>query len=286
MKKTDDYYEILGVGRDATQDEIKTRYRKLAKQYHPDKNPGNKAAEDTFKKISEAYAVLSDPEKKKKFDMFGSEKFHQQYSREDIFSGTNINDLLRDMGFGDMFGGGGQARYGGAATQNLDITSKITISLEDAVRGAEKRLSLQTGEGTESLTVKIPPGIADGANLRLAGKGRQMMRRKGDLYLEIHIAPHPLFRREGDDIIAHAPINISTALLGGAAEVNTIEGTRSVKIPPGIQPGQKIRIKGHGVKRLKGSGSGDLYIEIGILVPKELTPAQLKLAEQLKATGL
>ncbi len=292
MKKNYDYYEILGVERTTTPDEIKLRYRKLAKQYHPDKNPGNKEAEEKFKKISEAYAVLSDPEKKKKYDMFGSEKFHQQYTQEDIFRGTSINDILRDMGFGggmgNVFGGfGGFGGGAGAASmQNLDISSKITISLEESVLGAEKKVSLQDGKGTETITVKIPPGITEGANLRLAGKGREAMRNKGDLYLEVHIAPHPTLRREGDDIIAHAEVNISTAVLGGSAEVNTVEGVRTIKIPAGIQPGQKIRIKGHGAKKLKGGGSGDLYIEIGMRIPKNPTTAQQKLLEQLKAEGL
>ncbi len=299
MRKNEDYYSILGVGKDASQDEIKARYRKLAKQYHPDKNPGNKEAEEKFKTISEAYAVLSDPDKKKKYDMFGSEKFHQQYSQEDIFSGANINDVLREMGFGAFMGGfglgeegwefrfgSGGARAAGGRGQSMDLESEMTISLEESAKGAEKRVTIKSGAGTETVTLKIPPGIAEGAKLRLAGKGREAAGRRGDLYMTIHVAPHPRFRRDGDDIISRAEVKISTALLGGSLEVDTLEGVRTVKVPAGIQPGQKIRIKGHGVKRLKGSGSGDMYIEITVAVPKNPTPAQQKAAEQLKASGL
>jgi curved DNA-binding protein len=292
MKKSEDYYSVLGVEKSATPDEIKTRYRKLAKQYHPDKNPGNKEAEEKFKKLSEAYAVLSDPEKKKKYDAVGSEKFHQQYSQEDIFSGTNLNDILREMGFGGGgFGGmGGQGwefRFGsGGMGRSLDVESEVTISLEESAKGAEKRMTFKAGRSTETVTVKIPPGIAEGAKMRLAGKGREAGGQRGDLYMTVHIAPHHHFRREGDDIIAKTMVKLSTALLGGSVDVETLEGVRSVKIPAGIQTGQKIRIKGHGVKRFKGSGNGDMYIEIEIDTPKTLTAAQQKIVEQLRAAGL
>ncbi|MBI3793154.1 MAG: J domain-containing protein [Nitrospinae bacterium] len=289
MAKSEDYYAVLGVGKDASEAEIKAKYRKLAKQLHPDKNPGNKEAEEKFKKLSEAYAVLSDPEKKKKYDMFGSEKFHQQYTQDDIFSGTNLNDILREMGFGGGFGGmggrGWDVNFGHGGGQNMDLESEFTISLEDSVRGAEKKITVGSGRNAETLKVKFPAGIAEGAKMRLAGKGRKGGGRAGDLYLTIHIAPHPHFRRDGDDIIAKTDIKLTTALLGGSADVETLEGVRSVKVPAGIQPGQKIRIKGHGVKREHGN-SGDLYMEISVAIPKSATPAQAKLLEQLRELGL
>ncbi len=296
----DDYYAILGVGKNATEREIKANYRKLAKKYHPDKNPDNRAAEEKFKKISEAYAVLSDPEKKKKYDTFGSEKFHQRFSQEDIFRGTNLNDILREMGIGDIFGFGGASfggtrfsgtqfggtPFGGTATApDLDISTEMTISLEESVKGGERRFSLKGERGTETISVKIPAGVNEGSKLRLAGKGRRYDRHKGDLYIKIHIAPHPHIRREGDNLIMKTDIDVSTALLGGSVQVRTLEGERSVKIPAGTRSGQMVRIKGEGVKRAK-SAAGDLYLEIGISVPKKLTSRQKKIAEELKKEGL
>ena len=286
----DDYYAILGVGKNATEREIKANYRKLAKKYHPDKNPDDRAAEEKFKKISEAYAVLSDPEKKKKYDMFGSEKFHQQFSQEDIFRGTNLNDILREMGIGDIFGFSGSsfggAHFGGTATMpDLDISAEMTISLEESVKGGERRFSIKGERGTETISVKIPAGVNEGSKLRLAGKGRRYDRHKGDLYIKIHIAPHPNIRREGDNLIMEMDIDVSTAWLGGSVQVRTLEGQRSVKIPAGTRSGQMVRIKGEGVKRTK-SAAGDLYLEIGISVPKKLTSRQKKIAEELKKEGL
>lgn len=301
----DDYYTILGVGKNASEREIKASYRKLAKKYHPDKNPGDKAAEEKFKKLSEAYAVLSDTEKKRNYDTFGSEKFHQRFSQDDIFRGTNLNDILREMGFGDIFGSGGFGGttfggtpfggrgggsrfggFGGAATMpDLDISTEMTISMEESVKGGERRFSLKGERGTEAISVKIPAGVNEGSKLRLAGKGRQYDRQKGDLYIKIHIAPHPYIKREGDNLIMKMDIDVSTALLGGSVQVRTLDGERSVKVPAGTRSGQKIRIKGKGVKRMK-SAAGDLYLEIGISVPKKLTPQQKKIVEELKKEGL
>ncbi|GMT43030.1 MAG: integrase [bacterium] len=296
----DDYYSVLEVDKNASAGEIKVKYRKLAKKYHPDKHKGDKRAEEKFKTISEAYAVLSDPAKRKKYDMFGSEKFHQQYSTDDIFRGSNVSDILREFGFGgDIFNkgfGGGQTRwqtqfrrtagFDEAEYADLDLSTEMAISFDESVKGGERRIGLKTESGTKQISVKIPPGMQDGGRLRLAGKGRRYGRKKGDLYISIRIAPHQHFRREGDDLSFHLDIKISTALMGGSVDVDTLGGTRTVKIPPGTQSGQKIRIKGHGVKHLKGSGKGDLYIEIGIQIPKKITEAQKKLAELLETEGL
>ncbi|MBI5638444.1 MAG: J domain-containing protein [Nitrospinae bacterium] len=298
MKKKD-YYKILGVEKNAPASGIKAEYRKLAKQWHPDKNPGDKAAEERFKEISEAYAVLSDPEKRKQYDMVGSEKFHQQFSQEDIFRGGNLNDILREMGLGDFssaFGGrGGGFRInfgetgfggsGGGFAQNLDAEAELAITFEEAAKGVQKELTIQTGPKRETVKVKIPAGIRAGERLRLTGKGTQARGRRGDLYITVSVAPHPLFRREGDDIIVRAEIDISTALLGGSAEVNTLDGIRSVKVPAGIQLAQKIRVRGQGIRRA-GAAAGDLYVEIALRVPAHLTDEQKRLAGELRHAGL
>lgn len=299
MKKKD-YYKILGVEKNSDAGEIKAAYRTLAKQWHPDKNPGNKPAEDRFKEISEAYAVLSDPDKRKQYDMVGSERFHQQYSQEDIFRGGNLNDILSEMGFGNFnstFGGGGfRINFGGGGfggdpfgqgghAQNLDAEAELAITFEEAAKGVQKELSLQSGPKRETVKVKIPAGIQNGERLRLAGKGKQSQSRRGDLLIQIAISPHPLFRREGNDIIVRAEIAISTALLGGAVEVNTLEGVRTVKVPAGIQPGQKIRVRGQGIHRA-GSAAGDLYVEIVFRVPAHLTDEQKRLVGELHRVGL
>ncbi len=299
MKKKD-YYKILGVEKNATSAEIKASYRNLAKKWHPDRNPGDKAAEERFKEISEAYAVLSDSDKRKQYDMVGSERFHQQFSQEDIFRGGDVNDILREMGFGDFFssaGGGGGFRinfggggFGGAPfgqegrANNLDAEAELSITFEEAAKGTQKELVLQAGSKRETVKVKIPAGIRNGERLRLAGKGTQARGRRGDLFIHINVAPHPLFRREGDDIIVRAEIDISTALLGGSAEVNTLDGVRAVKVPAGIQPSQKIRVRGQGIRR--AGAAGDLYVEIALRVPVHLTDEQKRLAGELHRAGL
>jgi len=291
---TKDYYKILGVDKGASQKEIKSAYRKLAMKYHPDQNKGDAAAEEQFKKISEAYAVLSDPEKRKKYDMFGDEKFRQQYTSEDIFGGSNINDILREFGFGGFRGGGFRSRGGFGFGEspfeqemvNLDVTSSMEITLEESVKGGERQVTLQSGSKKELINVKIPPGIREGGKLRLPGKGQSDRNRKGDLFIEIKIAKHPTLKRKDDDLTAHANIPLSTALLGGTIEIETLDGTKSVKIPAGTGFGQKIRIKGAGVKALNRSHTGDLYIEIGINIPKEMTDSQKKAVEELQKSGL
>ena len=290
-----DYYKILGVGKSATPKEIKSAYRKLAMKYHPDKNKGDAAAEEKFKTISEAYAVLSDAEKRKKYDMFGDDKFRQQYSPDDIFGGSNINDILREFGFGGFGGfrtGGFRGRGGFGENpfeqemENLDVTSTMEISLEESVRGGERQVTLQTGSKKEVINVKIPAGIREGGKLRLPGKGQSGRSGKGNLYIEIKIAKHPTISRTGDDLIVHADIPLSTAILGGSIEIDTLDGLKTVKVPAGTEFGQKIRIKGAGVKELNKSHTGDLYIEIGINIPKNLDDKQRKTIEDLKKTGL
>jgi curved DNA-binding protein len=296
-----DYYEVLGLKKGAGADEIKKAYRKLAVKYHPDKNPGDKAAEERFKEINEAYAVLSDPEKKAQYDQFGSTGFHQRFSQEDIFRNFNVDDLFRDAGFGTddifarIFGGAGgfrQARgfggFGGGKRRGEDQSLELAVSFQEAFSGCEKRIAFRRDGQREELSVKVPAGIEPGGKLRLAGKGGAGSGGgpAGDLYLVVTIGSHPDFVREGDDLVTEQAIDFTTAALGGSLDVATLDGTKRIKVPAGIQSGTKIRLKGLGFPRLGKSSRGDLYVAIGIKVPQSLTGEQKRLLEQLATAGL
>ncbi|MCL2670372.1 MAG: DnaJ domain-containing protein [Syntrophaceae bacterium] len=308
----EDYYQILGLKKTADAEEIKKSYRKLALKHHPDRNPNNAAAEAKFKKISEAYAVLSDPEKRKQYDNFGSEQFGQKFSREDIFRGFDLNDILRDLGFGGMGGGAGRRTYqtyrGGSdpfgdlfrqrrqeyyepPQKGEDIHYNMNITFDESVFGADKKLSLKKDRINDEISVKIPPGISTGKKLRLAGKGNPGIQGgpAGDLFLNINVLPHPIFAREGNDIYIDKSILFTQAVLGSAIDVPTIDGTsKRIKIPAGTQNGTKVRLKGFGVPALKGSGTtkGDQYVKITVDVPRKPTDRQLKLIKQLMEEGL
>ena len=314
-----DYYETLGVAKNATQDEIKKAYRKLAVKYHPDKNKGDKAAEEKFKKISEAYAVLSDKEKRQQYDTFGDSGFHQRYSQEDIFRGFDLNDILNQFGFGgasfrttggfrtsggaggfeDLFSGGafggGGCRSGGCRpqpqpTKGEDRTYEITITLEDVLNGAEKTISLRQSDGqVKNIAVKIPKGIEAGKRLRLSGKGAPSPNGgpAGDLYLKINIAPHPVFTREGSNLIMEKKIPFSQACLGTKIEVTTLEGkTFKVKVPAGVQQESKLRLKGHGLPDGPRGKRGDILVKIAVQIPRKLTREQKKAVKALAEVGL
>ena len=294
-----DYYEVLGLKKGATPAELKKAYRKLAVKYHPDKNQGDKGAEERFKEINEAYAVLSDPEKKTKYDQFGSDGFHQQYSQEDIFRGFDVGDMFKDYGYGtnDIFsrifgmgGGGFQQQRGaqGRRRKGEDFELELVISFQEAFSGGEKRVAFTRDAVREELAVKIPAGIDSGAKLRLAGKGGAGSggAPSGDIYLNIAVRPDPLFKRDGDDIIIERQLRYSEACLGGTLEVPTLEGTKRIKTPAGIQPGTKVRLKGLGFPKLGKSGKGDLYVLIQVKVPQELSTRQRDLLEQLGKEGL
>lgn len=307
----EDYYKTLGVDKNAPEDDIKKAYRKLAMKFHPDRNPGNKQAEEKFKKLSEAYAVLSDQEKRKQYDSFGSDAFRQRYSQEDIFKDFDLNDILKEFGFGgggrtrtftfgrgsggsggdpfaDLFGGGqGYSRQ--MPQKGQDYEYNISITLEESVFGAEKKLSLQKEDRVEEINIKVPPGISNGKKLRLAGKGSPGYNRglSGDLYLNITILPHPIFARDGIDIYVEKSVNYSQAALGTTIEVPTLEGTtKRIKIPAGTQNYTKIRMKGYGVPNLKDGGKGDQYVKISVNVPKKLTDRQAQLIKKLAEEGL
>ncbi len=294
---TKDYYEILGVKRGAGDDEIKRAYRKLAMKYHPDKNPTNrKEAEDRFKEINEAYAVLSDPEKRKQYDTFGKERFHQQFTQEDIFRGFDINEIFsglfggrgrrefrsgRGFDFGDIFGGFQNA--GRTPERGEDAVYGLNISLEDAAFGSEKRVSYRRDGKTEEISVKIPPGIVSGKKLRVAGKGIEGRNGgpPGDLYLQITVRDHPVFKREGDDVIVEREIGFPEAVLGTTIEVSTLEGTKKVKVPAGTQCNTKLRLRGLGIPHLEGEGRGDELVKVVVRVPRKISERGKELIQQL-----
>ncbi|MCS7280310.1 MAG: DnaJ domain-containing protein [Desulfobacterota bacterium] len=310
MPAKKDYYEILGVPRNATDEEIKKAYRRLALKYHPDRNPGDKEAEEKFKEINEAYAVLSDKEKRKHYDTYGMTDFHKYYTEEDIFRGFNIGDLFRDLGFGStdifsiIFGrepGRAQTKrrffdfnFGDFVTREqksegrLDIHYELEIPFMDAVKGAEKRISFVRNGRLEEVNVKIPIGVSTGTKLRLPGKGNRdpITGEVGDLYLTIKVGEHPVFRREGYDIYVTKNIKLTDALLGGEVEVPSISGPKKVKIPPGIASHSKMRLKGLGISDPKRNINGDQYVEVIVEIPKKLTERQRRLIEELRKEGL
>jgi len=313
----EDYYKILGVDKQAGPDDIKKAYRKLALKWHPDKNPNNKKAEENFKKISEAYAVLSDSEKRKNYDMFGSaEQFRQQYSQEDIFKNVDLDDILRNLGFGgfrrggartfkttsrgerysdtggdpfaDLFTGGGQ-RFSHIPQKGQDLQYNLSITLEESVMGAEKKLALQKEDHVEEINIKIPPGINTGKKLRLSGKGASGIDggTPGDLYLNINILPHPIFARDGNDLYIEKSIKYSQAVLGTTIDIPSLDGSmKRIRVSPGTQNNTKIRMKGYGVPIMKSSGRGDQFVKITVEVPKKLSEKQIQLIKKLSEEGL
>jgi curved DNA-binding protein len=292
-----DYYKTLGVGRQASQDEIKKAYRKLALQYHPDRNPNNKEAEDKFKDANEAYQVLSDPEKRAHYDRLGSDysRWQQQgqpgggfnwgqwttrngrttstqYSGnpEDIFGGRGFSDFFEQI-FGGGFGAASQPRQRAAYEQ------PVTVSLEEAYRGSTRLMQLDG----KRLEVSIPAGARTGTKVRMAGVGPN----DSDVYLVLDVAADPRFTRKGDDLEIDVETDLYTAVLGGDTRVSTLDGEVVLKIPAGTQPGQAIRLKGKGMPKLKDpSVRGDLFARIKVRLPKSLTPEQKALFEKLSAS--
>jgi curved DNA-binding protein len=298
------YYSVLGLNKGASDEDVKKEYRKLAMQYHPDRNAGDSAAESKFKDISEAYAVLSDKKKRNEYDRYGSEGFHQKFSREDIFRDFDINDILRgfgsDGGGGNPFQGGGSHFDGGGFGNPFSqeraprrepkippLKKELSISFEEAALGCQRTLSISRNDILEEISIKVPPGITHGKVLRLKEKGQLSLRgnRRGDLHLLINVYPHPLFKREGKEIIVDAKIKLTQALLGTTIEVETLEGIKSVKVPPGTQNNSKLKLKGVGIKFPSGN-RGDQLVRIIIQIPRDLTDEQIPHIQFLQDTGI
>jgi curved DNA-binding protein len=309
-----DYYQILGVSRDATPDEIKKAYRKLALKYHPDKAKGDKKqAEEKFKQISEAYAVLSDPQKKQEYDLVGSQAFHQKFTQEDIFRGFDFSDIfdsgLSDSIFGRLFGGlgGGRAagrggrtrifRYGGPEgyggqvqpPSGSDLQVEMPITLHEMAFGTEKLVSFSHDGKVEKISVKIPAGTLPGKKLRLSGKGQPspLGGAPGDLYVRLKEVEHPVFKREGSDLYVDRRIKFTEASLGTKVTIPTLDGkTMSLKVPAGTQSHTKMRLKNYGLPLPNGKSRGDQFVRIIVETPASLTKKQKTLLEELAKEGL
>jgi curved DNA-binding protein len=305
-----DYYQILGVSRDAAADDIKKAYRKLAMKYHPDKAKGDKKqAEDKFKQISEAYAVLSNPEKKKQYDEFGSQVFRDKFTQEDIFRGFDFSDIFTDGTsdsiFSRIFGGlgggrprgrtrifrGGPEGYHGQVQppKGQDLQVEMPITLHEMAFGTEKLVSFSHNGQVEKISVKIPAGTLPGKKLRLTGKGgpSPMGGPPGDLYVKLKEVEHPVFKREGNDLLVDRRIKVSEATLGTKVTVPTLDGkTMSLKVPPGTQSHTKMRLKNYGLPAANNKTRGDQLVRIIVETPANLTKKQKALLEELAKEGL
>jgi curved DNA-binding protein len=292
-----DYYKTLGVERNASQDEIKKAYRKLALQFHPDKNPNNKAAEDKFKDANEAYQVLGDAEKRKRYDELGSAYSQWQNrggqggfdwgqwagrgapsSNVRVEYSGDIDDLFGQMGgfsdfFQQIFGGGVGQRTRRQAVRQPAYEQAVTISLEEAFKGGERLMQLDG----RRIEVKIPAGAQTGTKVRMAGIGPQ----ESDIYLAINVEEDPRFERDGNDLRSEVETDLYTAVLGGEVQVPTLEGKVVLTIPAGTQPGQSFRLKGKGMPALKNKDRGDLFAKINVRIPKNLSDEEKKLFEKL-----
>lgn len=299
---TKDYYAQLGVGRSATDKEIKSAYRKLARKYHPDVNPNDKSAEARFKEVSEAYEVLSDPEKRKLYDQYGSN--WEAVSRMGGQPGTDF-DFGGGVGFESIFENlfGGFNRTGGVninfedfrMAQPKDVEMEAVLSLEEIDRGTTRKLTYQVMDAVETpggsistlpkthtVEVKIPAGAKDGQRLRVAGKGSAGLRgRAGDLFVIVRWAAHKDFKPIGDKLEVEVPVQFTTAALGGEIRVPTLRGSVTMKIPAGTQSGQVFRLRNQGIALL-GGGRGDLMARVKIAVPKDLSSEQRRLISELK----
>lgn len=306
----EDLYQALGVARDASDEAIKKAYRKLARKHHPDVNPGDKAAEDRFKTVSEAYSVLSDPDKRRAYDEFGEvsleagfdadkarrarEQFGARFGAggfpgfggpgpggpeafEESFAFGDIDDLL-----GDVYArrGWSQAPGGQRPRRGVDVEATLELDLAECARGGEKRLTIlrPAADGSprsETVSVRIPAGVADGGRIRIPGKGGEGRNGgpPGDLHARIRIRPHPVFRLEGRNLLLEVPITVGEASLGAKVEIPILEGRATLSVPPGTDSGQRLRLKGKGLPDPRGGPAGDLYVTVQIRVPKGLDAA-------------
>ena len=300
-----DYYDVLGVARDATDAQVKSAYRKLARKYHPDVSKAADAA-DKFKEATEAYEVLSDSKKRGMYDQFGHAGPGAGFGGPGGARGWPGGQGV-EVNFEDLFGSGGSgfsgmglddimAALGGGARGHrrpaprrtgADLESHLPVAFMQAVQGTTttirvNRAGQRGGHNTETIDVKIPAGVREGSKVRVRGKGEQGLGGNGDLYIIVHVGKHPYFRREGDDIYVDLPVRISEAALGGAVDVPTIDGMTTVKIPAGTSSGKRLRLKGKGVKPTEDRKQrGDQYVVIRIVPPPDISPQGRELLQKL-----
>lgn len=329
-----DYYGILGISKSASDKDVKAAYRKMARKYHPDVNPGDKAAEARFKQINEAFEVLSDAEKRKKFDQYGSDyenaeayararqQAQQQYGTYGRGGGGTPYTTYETSDMGDLnevfesllkgFGTGG-TRAGGrrAPRRGQDIQHQVEVTLEEAYNGTRRVMELQSEQACPAcqgmgrtktgacqtcrgagrvikprrLEVKIPAGVKEGSKVRVAGEGEQGTGgTPGDLYLVIKVAPHPLFKREGDDLLVDVPVSLVAAVLGGEVQVPTLKGSKlALRIPPETQNGKIFKLARQGMPRLGDTSRGDMLARMAVVVPTNLNDKERALFEQLRS---
>lgn len=286
-----DYYKVLGVSREASADEIRRAYKKLARENHPDMKPNDKAAAERFKEVQEAYGVLSDPTKREQYDRYGASFKNAGRGGQAWTGGTgpvDFGDLFGAGGIdlGDLFGGGfgGGGRRATRPTRGRDVTTSITVPFLVAAEGGQHEIQLQRDGKVERLNIKIPAGVNDGGTIRLAQQGEPggSGGPAGDVLITVRVAPHPYFRREGNNLLIDLPVTPSEAALGAKIEVPTLtEGTVLLTMPPGTSSGAKLRLRGKGVPDQKTRMRGDQFAIIKIVVPRELSPEARALFEQL-----
>lgn len=311
-----DFYKVLGVNRNASEKEIKSAYRKLARKYHPDVNPGDKKAEDTFKEIGAAYEVLSDSEKRRRYDQFGAnwqrgpqggvspawQDVLRQAQRGRTGTGgrpgsgsPNIDFETAAGDFGQFFetligrGGAGARPTQTRPRAGEDLEQQLQVTLEEAYSGGAREFVIDvpdaTGKlGRERIEVKIPSGVKEGTRLRVAGKGHPGLNNgpRGDLYLRVRLLPHERFERHGDDVQVDVPVLVWVAALGGEAEVQTLGGKGSFPVPPETQNGRIFRLKGQGMPKMGEGGKGDLYVRVKLMMPEPLSPRERDLFEEMR----
>jgi DnaJ-class molecular chaperone len=302
-----DYYEVLAVPRTASDREIKAAFRKLARQHHPDVNPGDPAAAERFKEINEAREVLGDREKRRRYDQLGPDwredarrqaggsddspfgrGVHVEYHTgdlDDLFGTDNpFSDFYKDV-FGGARRAGRRGGFGAGPMAGEDVEAEATITLEEAYRGATRTLEVETPDGGRRIEVRIPPGVRDGARVRAAGHGIEGRDggQPGDLYLHVVIRAHPTSRREGDDLFTRVQVPLDVALLGGEVMVPTLRGAAvSLRVPASTQNGRRLRLRGLGMPKASGDGHGDLYAEVDVRLPEPVPPEARELAERLR----
>jgi curved DNA-binding protein len=298
-----DYYKILGVSKKASAKEIKAAYRKLARKYHPDVNRGDAKAEARFKEVNEAHEVLGDPEKRQRYDQLGAnwDSFSRgapggwpgggfRVSYEDLggMGGGGFSEFFSTFFGGGGFGGGGFGGPREVPVPPADAEGEVTLTLHEVLQGSTREVTVDAGGTTRRVEVKIPPGVRQGSRVRVAGAGGQGSRgTRGNLYLKVRIAEDPRFERKGDDLATTVRVPLTTAVLGGEAQVETLDGRVGIKIPSGTPAGRVFRLRGKGLPRLgEGGKRGDLLASLAVELPSALSSRQRELFEELRGSGV